>query len=148
MHICIGKITIIGSDNGLSPGRRQAIIWTNAGILLIRPLETNFSESLIGIQTFSFKKMHLKMSSAKCRSFVSASICVKQTDGSHMCEPSVCLTQIEAFVTNKSFQLLSHTSFVINTVACLLHNLKSHHFFANYCSLLSLEVPSPGHDDS
>ena len=35
MHICIGKLTIIGSDNGLSPGRRQAIIWTNAGILLI-----------------------------------------------------------------------------------------------------------------
>ena len=59
----------IGSDNGLSPGRRQAIIWTNAGILLIGPLETNFSEILIGIQTFSFKKMHLKMSSAKWRPF-------------------------------------------------------------------------------
>ena len=37
---------IIGSDNGLSPGRRQAIIWTNTGILLIRPLGTNFSEIL------------------------------------------------------------------------------------------------------
>ena len=37
-HICVGKLTIIGSDNGLAPGRRQAIIWTNAGILLIRPL--------------------------------------------------------------------------------------------------------------
>ena len=35
-HICIGNLTIIGLDNGLSPGRRQAIIWTNAGILLIR----------------------------------------------------------------------------------------------------------------
>ena len=34
-HICVGEITIIGSDNGLSPGRCQAIIWTNAGILLI-----------------------------------------------------------------------------------------------------------------
>ena len=66
-HICVGKITTIGSDNGLSPGRRQAIIWTIAGILLIGPLETNFSEILIGIQTFSFKKMHLKMSSAKWR---------------------------------------------------------------------------------
>ena len=42
--ICVGKLTIVGSDNGLSPGRRQAIIWTNAGILLIRPLETNFNE--------------------------------------------------------------------------------------------------------
>ena len=55
------KLTIIGSDNGLSPARRQAIIWTNAGILLIGSLGTNFSEISIGIQTFSFKKMHLKM---------------------------------------------------------------------------------------
>ena len=68
-HICVGILTSIGSDNGLSPGRRQAIIWTNAGILLIWPLGTNFSEILIGIQTFSFKKMHLKMSSGKWRPF-------------------------------------------------------------------------------
>ena len=60
---------IIGSDNGLSPVRRQAIIWTKAGILLIWPLGTNFSEILIGIQTFSFKKLHLKTSSAKWRLF-------------------------------------------------------------------------------
>ena len=66
-HICINKLTNIGSDNGLSPGQRQAIIWTNAGILLIGPLGTNFSEILIKIYTFSFKKMHLKMSSGKCR---------------------------------------------------------------------------------
>ena len=68
-HICVGRLTNIGSDNGLSPGRRQAINWTNAGILLIAPLETNFSEILIGIQTLSFKKMHLKMSSAEWRPF-------------------------------------------------------------------------------
>ena len=66
-HICVGNLTINGPDNGLSPGRRQAIIWTIAGILLIGPLGTNFSEILIGIQTFSFRKMHLKMSSAKWR---------------------------------------------------------------------------------
>ena len=68
-HICVGKLTNIGSDNGLSPGRRQAIIWTNAGTLLIGPLGTYFSEILIEILTFSFKKMHLKMSSAKWRPF-------------------------------------------------------------------------------
>ena len=68
-HTCVGKLTIIGSDNGLSPGRRQAIIWTNAGILLIGPLGTYFSEFLIAIETFSFKKMHLKISSAKWRPF-------------------------------------------------------------------------------
>ena len=32
------KPTSIGSENGLSPGRHQAIIWTNAGMLLIGPL--------------------------------------------------------------------------------------------------------------
>ena len=58
-----GKLIIIGSDNGLSPGRRQAIIWTNAGILLIGALGTNFSEISIEIDIFSFKKTHLKMSS-------------------------------------------------------------------------------------
>ena len=68
-YICVGKLTIIGSDNGLSPERRQAIIWTNAGILLIGPLGTNFSEILIEIQTFSLKKMRLKVSSAKRRPF-------------------------------------------------------------------------------
>ena len=60
-HICISKLTIIGSDNGLSPGRRQAIIWTNDGLLLIGPLGTNLSEILIKILTFSFKKMRLKV---------------------------------------------------------------------------------------
>ena len=68
-HICVGKLAIIGSDNGLSPKRRQPIIWTNAGILLIGPLGTNFSEILIGCHTFSFTKMHLKMSSGKWRPF-------------------------------------------------------------------------------
>ena len=41
MHICIGNLTIIGSDDGLVPSWHQAIIWTNAGILLIEPLGTN-----------------------------------------------------------------------------------------------------------
>ena len=66
-HICVSILAIIGWDNGLSPGRRQAIIWTNAGILLIRTLETNFSGILGEIHSFSFSKMHLKMSSAKWR---------------------------------------------------------------------------------
>ena len=68
-HICVGKLTIIASNNGLSAGRRQAIIWTNATILLIGPLRTNFNEIFIEIQIFSFKKMHLKMAAAKWRPF-------------------------------------------------------------------------------
>ena len=67
--ICVGKLTSIASDDGLSPGRRQAIIWNIAEIMLIGRLGTNFSEILIKIQTFSLKKIRLKMSSAKCRPF-------------------------------------------------------------------------------
>ena len=66
-HICFGKLTTIGSDNGLSPGRRRAIIWTNAGIMFIGPLGTNFSKILIEMYTFSFENMHLKMASGKWR---------------------------------------------------------------------------------
>ena len=47
MHICVSKLTIIGSDNGLSPDQRQAIIWTNTGMLLTGPLGTIFDEILI-----------------------------------------------------------------------------------------------------
>ena len=68
-HICVSKLTIIGSDNGLSPGLGQAIIWTNDGILLIWTLGTNFSEILSEIHIFSFKKIHLKMSSGKRQPF-------------------------------------------------------------------------------
>ena len=53
-HICVKKL---------------AIIWSNDGILLIGPLGTNFSEIFIGIHTFSFNKIHLKMSSGKSRPF-------------------------------------------------------------------------------
>ena len=69
MHTCIRQLTSIGSDNGLLPGRRQAVIKTNAGILLIWPLGTNFSEIFIEMQPFLLNKMHLKMSSAKWRPF-------------------------------------------------------------------------------
>ena len=68
-HICVSKLTIIGSDNGLSPGRRQAIIWANAGMLLIGPLGIKYSGILMEIDTFPFKKIHLKMSPGKCRPF-------------------------------------------------------------------------------
>ena len=68
-HICVSKLNIIGSDNGLLPGRRQAIIWTDAGILLIGSVGTNFNEILIVIHIFSCNKIHFKMSSGKWRPF-------------------------------------------------------------------------------
>ena len=48
-HICVSKLTSIGSNNGLSPGRHQAIVWTNAGILFTEPSGTNFSEIFLEI---------------------------------------------------------------------------------------------------
>ena len=68
-HICVSEIIIIGSENCLSPGRHQAIIWTNAGLSLIGPIETYFNGSLIAIHMISFKKIHLKMWSGKRRPF-------------------------------------------------------------------------------
>ena len=66
-YICVSKLTIIGSDNGLSPGRCQSIIWTVAGLSLNGPLRTNSSEMLFEIDKCSFRKMHLNMSSGKWR---------------------------------------------------------------------------------
>ena len=68
-HICVGDLTIIDSDNGLSPEWRQAINSNNAGILLIGPLRTNFSEISVQIHTFLSRKCiwkHLRNGSLFC----------------------------------------------------------------------------------
>ena len=70
-HIC----TIIGSNNGLSPDLHQAIIRTNAGILLIGPLGAN-----LGAIFIKFIHLHLSKCIWKCRlqngvHFVSAWMC-------------------------------------------------------------------------
>ena len=89
-HICVSKLTTFGSNNGLAPGRRQAIIWTNAGILLIQTLGTNFSEILRKIYTFSFKKMHMKMSSGNECTFIWRGLC--EFRGSHLRLANAMLT--------------------------------------------------------
>ena len=76
-HICVSNLAIIGSDNGLLPGRCQAIIWTNAGILLIGPLGTNFSETLIGIETFFFQENAFENVVWKIAAILSRPQCVK-----------------------------------------------------------------------
>ena len=82
-HICVSKLTIIGSDNGLSPDRRQAIIWTNAGLLLIGPLGTNFSEILIKILTFSFKKILFESVACETVAILSQPQCVMSPTECH-----------------------------------------------------------------
>ena len=68
IYASVNRVSI-GSDNSLSPIRREAIILTNAGSLSTGTLKTNVSEILIKVQNFSFTKMHLKISSAKWRPF-------------------------------------------------------------------------------
>ena len=68
-HIYAIERVICGTDNGLLPIWRQAIIWTNAGILLIWTLRTHASELLSEIHAFSFKQMHVKMLSGKWQPF-------------------------------------------------------------------------------
>ena len=65
-HICVSKLTNIASDNGLSPGRHQAIILNNDGILLIWPLGTSFSEMLIEIHSYVVWKMTAILSRPQC----------------------------------------------------------------------------------
>ena len=76
-HICVANPTVIGSDNGLSPSQRQAIIWSNAGILSIEPQRTHVSEILIGTHTFLLKNACQK---AVCKmvAILSRPQCVKQ----------------------------------------------------------------------
>ena len=77
-HICVGNPTIIGSDNGLSPGRRQAIIWTNAGILLFGPLGTNFSDFFCRNYSIFIKKNAFESVVCEMAAFLSRPQCDKQ----------------------------------------------------------------------
>ena len=123
VYVCISKLTIIGSDNGLLPGRHQAIIWTSAGILSIGPLWTNFSEMSIKIQTFSLKKLCLKMSSVMCCQF---------------CLSLNVLNQI------RLFELTKDTLYLILTGK--LCGVSYEHFMENNCKIsgVHLSTLTPG----
>ena len=82
-HICVSELSSIGSDNGLAPGRRQAIIWTNAGILLIRTPGTHFSEILSELHTIWLRKCTSKCRLRNGGNFVSASMCLLALRQSH-----------------------------------------------------------------
>ena len=140
LHICISKLTIIGSDNGLLPGRCQTIVWTNAGILWIPTSGTNFNEILSKIHTFSFKKMHLKIS-GKWQPFCLwlnklTSIAVPLTQPSH----NVLSNTILASLLQANQWLLSsglhpgyhkNGSLVIKDMASISGHLKSHRYLCS-----------------
>ena len=98
VHICTAKLTIIGSDNGLSPGQHQAIIWTNAAIMmLIESLRIKFSEILIKIQTFPLRKITFQNVVYEMLSISSQPQCVNQVSASHLCK-DVSLTLGQSYV--------------------------------------------------
>ena len=68
-------LNIIGSDNGLSPGRRQAIIWINAAILSIRPWGTFWWHFIWNLKVFILEKRAWKCRLKNDGHFVSASMC-------------------------------------------------------------------------
>ena len=123
----VGTLTMIGSDNGLSSGRHQAIISVSAGILLIGPIGTNFSEFLV--QAFSFKKCFWKCRLENCGHFVSASMCysMKKKDGPFLWK----LIAVGAFchVTLKVIWLNVPTTLnkisILSTLSITKHNLCS-----------------------
>ena len=98
-HIGVGKFIIIGSDIGLSPGRRKAIIWTNAVILLIWTLRTNFSEILIEIHISSLKKRIWKyflrdvgLNVLKDISYIATAPCYQTPVSDVTCQLTLCST--------------------------------------------------------
>ena len=126
-HICVSRQTIIGSDNGLSPGRRQAIIWTSDGILLKWPLRTILSVVLIKSYILSFKKMHLKMSSVKWRPLCLWPQCVNI--GSGYCQAtSHHLSQCWSITGPKLVDILLYSTLYWHSI---VWNRKSAHKYQN-----------------
>ena len=122
-HICVGNLTITGSDNGLLPGRHQAIIWANVGILSIGSRGTTFSrEILVEIHTFSFTEIHLKMSSAKWRPFLSRPQCGLNVIEAYAC--GICIT-----ISEFSLDAINLITYLMNTANPLQLDCSSTNLF-------------------
>ena len=71
LDLCSGNHVVYRQTDGRTDGRTRWIQYTPppTGLLSIRPQGEYFNEILIKIKTFSFKKIHLKVLSAKSRPF-------------------------------------------------------------------------------
>ena len=120
--VCVfSKLTIIGSDNGLSHGRRQAIIWNNAGILLIGPIGTNFGEILNEIETFSLETMHFENAVCKLTAILSRPQCVNIKR----------FTGADVAVTYVPFQAIHTTHLIEQYIYNAVHISVGHKVFIN-----------------
>ena len=144
-HTCVNKLIIIGSDYGLSPGRRQAIIWTNAGILLIRTIWRNFSEILNEINAFSYKKMHLEISIFFFKSVFYKSMRFRNTSELQM--PRVFPMKLPSGEATWQ-DITDDTSILVQVMACC-HKATSHYGFtwASVDPDLCRHVAALGHNE-
>ena len=118
-HICAGNLTIIGSDNGLSCGRRHANIRTSGVVSSIGHVGTTFSQIVFEIRTFSFNKIDFKPSSTKWQPFYSGlNVCRLDTNISWLYAHFHCQKQKETKKI-KPFQW-EHT--VLHGYECLMHH--------------------------
>ena len=124
-HICVSKLTIIGSDNGLSPGRRQAIIWTNAWILLIWTLGTNFSEIISNISCIFIQENAFENVIWKKAAILSGPQCVKTELGlpqdNEMKVWNTVLSWTGAHLNSRPYFPIAHPNKV-----CLQHMMITH----------------------
>ena len=78
MCVCVPiNQAIIGSDNNLSPDRRQAIVWTNTGMILIEA--KSWEQIPVKFET-KYRDFHTRKLIWNCRlrnggHFVPASMC-------------------------------------------------------------------------
>ena len=118
----------------MSPGRRQAIIETSAGILLIGPIGTNFNEILIEICAFSFTKIHLKILSGKWQPFcLSLNLCLLIVPWEMWLYLYICNCESVIFVDLKARALD-----MLITVITMIHLNSTH---------LKSELHPPGDDE-
>ena len=122
-HICVSRLTIIGSDNGLSSVRRQGIIWINTGLLSIGPLRTYFNVM------------------RHCGYFVSASMCKANIihvygrwmwNGNHNVDNVGCLSHVIPAITDRNMFFLHRTYFGCPGVARTLANMVLTYFFQSH----------------
>ena len=103
----------------------QAIIWTNAGILLFGQLGTKFNEISIEIHIFLFKKIHFKMSSAKWGPFWPECVNDKGSCPTKICNAfaSIIANDSIAFI----WKLYCHwLKIFLNRFACLIEWRQKH----------------------
>ena len=142
MHICVSNLTIISSNNGLSPDWHQDIIWSNTGMLLIGPSGTNFSVIQNEIYTFALKKMHLILSSAKRQPFC-LGLNMLNAGSAYILNSISVVTVFTDVLAPNGARPLARTVLILFKLTCLTDKwICSVHYSANSIELLQSCIQS------